>query len=232
MPGHAIIATDFGNVGLAWSDAGLTALQLPGDDDGRLGLPAERVAAPPERLLPGVELLRRYFAGEAVELSAVPVDFGPIPDFFRALYLEMRRLRWGETVTYGELAARVGTPGAARDVGQAMGRNHLPVVIPCHRVLASGGRVGGFSAPGGARTKLRLLANGTGRPRPRRSPGPARLRLLRLSAAAGRPENRPAARAPDRQCARAARRWARQRRSRRPPAAPAWRTGCAAGSRA
>jgi methylated-DNA-[protein]-cysteine S-methyltransferase len=87
----------------------------------------------------------------------LPLYLDGVPDFHPALYEEMLKLGWGETVTYGELAERVGAPGAAQSVGTAMGRNPVPVIVPCHRVLASGNKLGGFSAPGGGRTKLRLL---------------------------------------------------------------------------
>jgi methylated-DNA-[protein]-cysteine S-methyltransferase len=98
--------------------------------------------------------------GEPVDFSAVPVDFSVLDPFRRALYETMRSLAWGETTTYGELARQVGLTNweGAREVGEAMGRNPVPVVIPCHRVLAAGGKIGGFSAPGGAKTKAKLLA--------------------------------------------------------------------------
>ena len=86
------------------------------------------------------------------------LDLTGVGDFHRRIYDLTRDVGWGETITYGELARRVGAPGAARAVGQAMGRNPIPIIIPCHRVLASGGKVGGFSAFGGAVTKTRLLA--------------------------------------------------------------------------
>ncbi|MGD9805359.1 MAG: methylated-DNA--[protein]-cysteine S-methyltransferase, partial [Hyphomicrobiaceae bacterium] len=83
--------------------------------------------------------------------------FGDRPQFHLDLYAEARRIPWGETVTYGDLARALGQPGAARAVGQAMGRNPVPIIMPCHRVLASGSALRGFSAPGGIATKQRLL---------------------------------------------------------------------------
>jgi methylated-DNA-[protein]-cysteine S-methyltransferase len=160
---YCVLDTRFGSVGLAWSGRGLVALQLP-DTNRRTTVdrlldrrPAVEVM-PPDWLQPTIGQLQRYFAGTAVDLAASPIDLTGVPEFHARLYREMLTLGWGETVTYGELAARVGSPGAARAVGQAMGQNRLPVVIPCHRVLASGNRMGGFSAPGGTSTKLRLLA--------------------------------------------------------------------------
>ena len=114
-------------------------------------------AHPPDWLASSVEKLQRYFAGVPTDLADTPLDLGAVPVFHQSLYREMLRLGWGETVTYGELAERAGAAGAAQAVGRAMGRNPIPVIVPCHRVLASGNRMGGFSAPGGTRTKLKLL---------------------------------------------------------------------------
>jgi methylated-DNA-[protein]-cysteine S-methyltransferase len=115
-------------------------------------------AEPPDWLKPIIGRLEQYFAGEKVDLSDIPLDLDGKPEFMQRLYQEMLKLGWGETVTYGGLAERVGLPpGAAQSVGQAMGKNPIPIIIPCHRVLASGNTMGGFSAPGGTRTKLKLL---------------------------------------------------------------------------
>ena len=81
-----------------------------------------------------------------------------MPALARRVYEVARTIPPGATLTYGEIAARLELPGAARDVGQALGRNPFPLVVPCHRVVAAGGRLGGFSARGGAATKRRLLA--------------------------------------------------------------------------
>jgi len=157
-----LIDTAIGPVGLAWSEHGLVRLQLPGPDRAAtvdlLTGRADAVAAePPVWLNETVERLRRYFEGEPIDLSASPLDLDGVPAFHRRLYLEMLKLGWGETVTYGELAERVGAPGTAQAVGQAMGRNPVAVIVPCHRVLASGNKMGGFSAPGGTQTKRKLL---------------------------------------------------------------------------
>jgi methylated-DNA-[protein]-cysteine S-methyltransferase len=79
--------------------------------------------------------------------------------FFQRIYAAARQIGWGQTTTYGTLAKQLGVgPEAARDVGQAMASNPVPLIIPCHRVLAAGGKLGGFSAPGGSSTKARMLA--------------------------------------------------------------------------
>jgi methylated-DNA-[protein]-cysteine S-methyltransferase len=100
-----------------------------------------------------VALLR----GEAVDLSDAALDTARIPDFHRRVYAIARTIPPGRTLTYGEIAERLGDPSAARDVGQALGENPFPIVVSCHRVLAANGKLGGFSAPGGAATKLKLL---------------------------------------------------------------------------
>jgi methylated-DNA-[protein]-cysteine S-methyltransferase len=104
-----------------------------------------------------IDRIGNHLQGRKVDLSSLRLDFEGLPDFHRRVYEAARGVRPGSTVSYGGLADRAGAPGAARAVGQAMARNPFPVVVPCHRVLASGGRPGGFSAHGGLRTKARLL---------------------------------------------------------------------------
>ena len=91
------------------------------------------------------------------DLIDVPLDLRAVPAFDRRVYELARGIAPGSTVSYGELARRLGEPGAAQVVGRALGANPFAIVVPCHRVLAAGHRAGGFSAPGGLRTKLRLL---------------------------------------------------------------------------
>ncbi len=100
----------------------------------------------------------RYFDGEATDFSGVALDLGAQDPFFEQVYAAARRVGWGHTTTYGALRKALGAgPEAARDVGQAMAKNPVPLIIPCHRVLAAGGKIGGFSAPGGAESKRRML---------------------------------------------------------------------------
>jgi methylated-DNA-[protein]-cysteine S-methyltransferase len=97
-------------------------------------------------------------AGESRDLTDIPLDFDDrVPEFHRRVYDVARTIKPGMTLTYGAIAARLGEPDAARAIGQALGRNPIPIIVPCHRVLAANG-TGGFSAPGGTATKLRLLA--------------------------------------------------------------------------
>ena len=168
MPGkthYLIFDTAGGPCGIAWTAAGVVRFQLPGEDTATTRrlllrhLPEAEAAEPPPPVARAVEAARRYFAGEAADFSDIPLDLAGQSDFFRAVYDAARRVHWGETTTYGTLARDLGAgPEMAREVGQAMAKNPVALIIPCHRVLAAGGKVGGFSAPGGAASKLRMLA--------------------------------------------------------------------------
>ncbi|MBN9072766.1 MAG: methylated-DNA--[protein]-cysteine S-methyltransferase [Rhizobiales bacterium] len=157
-----LVDTSFGAVGIAWTEKGLSRLLLPQRDRDavRRKLAAQGAAtAEPEGAM--AELCGRiahYFAGGTVEFNDVAVDLGDADRFRLAIYAAARRLRFGMTATYGELAKMAGHEGLARETGAALGRNPVPLVVPCHRILAAGGRIGGFSAPGGAETKKRMLA--------------------------------------------------------------------------
>ena len=105
-----------------------------------------------------IEGIVALLTGEARDLSDVPLDLDEVPEFHCKVYDVARTIKPGTTLWYGEIAARLGEPDAARAVGQALGRNPIPIIVPCHRVLAADGATGGFSAPGGTATKLRLLA--------------------------------------------------------------------------
>lgn len=163
MPYH-LFDTKFGPCAIAWSEAGLTRVQLP---EATRAMTEARMlrggAEPAEVPLPAfaqdaVGALQRYFAGSTGTLEALPLDESIVTEFNSSIYRALRAVPWGTTVTYGDLAKRVGQPGAARAVGVAMGRNPWPVIVPCHRVLASGQKIGGFSAPGGTATKEKLLS--------------------------------------------------------------------------
>jgi methylated-DNA-[protein]-cysteine S-methyltransferase len=105
-----------------------------------------------------IEAMGALLRGEARDLSAIALDMERVPAFHRRVYEAARAIAPGRTLTYGEIAQRIGAPGSARAVGQALGRNPFAIVVPCHRVLAAGGKAGGFSAGGGVSTKLRMLA--------------------------------------------------------------------------
>ena len=126
----------------------------------RASLPAgTRSPLPRHSSQHAIEGIVALLTGESRDLSDVPLDFDDtVPEFHRRVYDVTRTIKPGTTLSYGEIAARVGEPDAARAVGQALGRNPIPIIVPCHRVLAANGGTGGFSAPGGTATKLQLLA--------------------------------------------------------------------------
>ena len=120
--------------------------------------PGLRSASPPAQVQAVIDDARRYFAGERVGFTDVPVDLGTPEPFYDRVYAAVRALGWGETATYGAIAGMLGAgPEYARDVGQAMAANPVPLIVPCHRVTAANGRIGGFSAPGGSLSKARML---------------------------------------------------------------------------
>lgn len=161
---YAIFETAGGFCGLAWSADGVARFQLPtksAEATERLLLrraPDAARAEPPPDIAQTIEAVKRYFAGERTDFSNVTVDLADQDEFFRGIYAAARQVGWGQTTTYGALAKALGAgPEAARDVGQAMAKNPVALIIPCHRVLAAGGKIGGFSAPGGAVSKRRML---------------------------------------------------------------------------
>lgn len=154
---YAFLETALGEMGLGWTDRGLARLSLPGgnlvDRVTRWGHKGE----PGAGILTIVERILDYAAGSEVEFAEFDLDLKVVPEFHRRVYEDIRGLRWGQTTTYGEIARRLGDVQLSRAVGQAMAANPIPLIIPCHRVLASGGKSGGFSAPGGVATKMRML---------------------------------------------------------------------------
>ena len=121
-------------------------------------LPGAAASQPTPPVLDAVAAARRYFAGAQTDFSHFELDLGEQTVFFRRCYVAARQIGWGQTTTYGTLAKQLGGgPETAREVGQAMASNPIPLIIPCHRVLAAGGKLGGFSAPGGSEAKLRML---------------------------------------------------------------------------
>lgn len=161
---YHIFQTASGFCGIAWSDAGIVRFQLPtrnAEATERLllrRLPAADPCEPPPQIMEAIAAVRRYFAGQETDFSGLPVDLQGQDAFFEKVYAAARKIPWGRTTTYGALAKELGVgPEAARDVGQAMAKNPVALIIPCHRVLAAGGKIGGFSAPGGSSTKMRML---------------------------------------------------------------------------
>jgi methylated-DNA-[protein]-cysteine S-methyltransferase len=162
--GFACFDTPLGTCAIAWGPGGVVGVQLPEADAmatrSRMQRRFPRLpeALPPPEAAAAVGAIQALLRGERVDLQGIRLDMAGVPEFHQRAYALARTLAVGETLTYGEMARRLGEPGAARAVGQAMGSNPFAPVVPCHRVLAAGGRSGGFSAPGGALTKLRMLA--------------------------------------------------------------------------
>jgi len=161
--GFALFPTAIGDCGIAWGEHGLLGVQLPEGDAGATRARLARRFAPARESSSSawrqaIDDIAALLRGEPKDLLDVPLDMAGLPAFHRQVYDIARHIPPGHTLTYGEVAQQLGDPGAARAVGQALGRNPFPIVVPCHRVLASGGKLGGFSARGGIVSKLKLLA--------------------------------------------------------------------------
>src|ERR1043166_7059459 len=160
----ALFDTAFGSCAIAWGERAILGVQLPEADAPRTRarmcrrFPRARETTPPPEVQRTIDGIVALIRGEAVDFSAVALDMDQLAAFPRRVYEVVRTIPCGATLTYGEIAKRLGVPAEARDVGEAMGRNPFPILVPCHRVLAAGGKLGGFSAPGGIATKRRLLA--------------------------------------------------------------------------
>ena len=155
--------TPLGDCTIVWGDAGVRGLLLPGAGRERTLAslrrrhPRATESEPTDAIAEAVAAVQSLLAGQRAALDFIGLDLRGVPDFHRRVYAAARRIAAGHTCTYGELAEALGEPGAARAVGQALGANPFAIIVPCHRVLAAGGAGGGFSAPGGVNTKLRLL---------------------------------------------------------------------------
>lgn len=156
--------TAIGRCGIVWGMAGVALLQL---SEGRelatrarllRRFPDAKEAAPPAAVQHAIDSIGALLAGACPDLSTIELDMRAVPPFHQRVYDVAREIPPGTTSSYGEVAAKAGSPGAARAVGQALGKNPFAIIVPCHRVLAAGGKVGGFSANGGISTKLRLLS--------------------------------------------------------------------------
>ncbi len=163
MTRYALFETALGWAGLAWNQAGLVVVRLPEADEARARIallrrePDATPAEPPPGMAAVISAIQDLLAGGRPDLSGAPLDLARTSDFNARVYEVASAIPPGETLTYGEIATRLGDRLLARDVGQALGQNPWPIVVPCHRVTAAGGKLGGFSAPGGQSTKLKLL---------------------------------------------------------------------------
>jgi methylated-DNA-[protein]-cysteine S-methyltransferase len=161
--GFAIFETPIGACGIAWGPHGITGLQLPESSAQatRTRLqrrwPGATETVPPAGVQRAIDRILALLAGEAVDLGDIALDLEAAPDFHRKVYEVARTIPPGQTMTYGEIARKLGVPHESREVGQALGRNPVAIIVPCHRVLGADGKMGGFSANGGVATKRRIL---------------------------------------------------------------------------
>jgi methylated-DNA-[protein]-cysteine S-methyltransferase len=163
----ALFDTEIGRCAITWTEHGIIAVLLPERDDAALRARLLRrhpdaqetppLATPPDEVAQAIAGIIALTGGKHRDLSDVVLDLTGLPEFNRRVYSVARTIKPGTTLTYGAIAAQLGEPDARR-IGEAMGQNPCPIIVPCHRVVAAGGRTGGFSAPGGAATKRRLLA--------------------------------------------------------------------------
>jgi methylated-DNA-[protein]-cysteine S-methyltransferase len=162
--GFHLFATAIGDCGIVWSGRGIAGVQLSERNKratrARIArrFPDARETAPPPDIARAVVEIVALLAGEPKDLDSIAVDLDGVGEFDRRVYAVARTIRPGGTLSYGEIAERLGDRKLAREVAEALARNPVPLIVPCHRVLAAGGKMGGFSAPGGVRTKLRLLS--------------------------------------------------------------------------
>ena len=161
--GFTLFDTAIGTCGVAWNARGLTGVQLPqsegGDPRTRLArrYPQAVETVPPAAAAQAIAGMQALLNGEPRDLLEVELDISGLAPFSGRVYEISRAIPPGQTLTYGDVARQLGDLSLSRAVGQALGANPWPIVVPCHRILAAGGRKGGFSAPGGADTKLRML---------------------------------------------------------------------------
>lgn len=160
----AVFDTAIDRCGVVWGERGIVGVQLPQPDERqtrnriaqRYGALPE--ASPPPAVQSAIDGMVALLDGAPADLSTVALDLDDVSDFQRSVYAIARAIPAGATLTYGDIARQLGGVALSREVGQALGRNPCPIVVPCHRVLAAGGKPGGFSANGGVDTKLRILA--------------------------------------------------------------------------
>jgi methylated-DNA-[protein]-cysteine S-methyltransferase len=162
--GFTLFETAIGSCGIAWSERGIVGVQLP-EGSGRAirsrllrRFPSAGEAAPPAPVRHTIDDIVALLGGERRDLGGAVLDSEVVPEFNRRVYEIARTIPAGSAWSYGEVAERLGDRNLARDVAQALGQNPFPIIVPRHRVMAAGGKTGGFSAPGGVRTKLRLLS--------------------------------------------------------------------------
>lgn len=161
---YTMFDTALGRCAIAWGARGVVAVQLPQQSEAQTRARIDQrcgdipEAAPPPLVQQAIDGIVALLEGAPIDLTTIPLDLHGVTEFQRGVYDIARTIPPGQTLSYGDIAKRLGGVELAREVGQALGRNPVPVIVPCHRVLAAGGKPGGFSANGGVATKLKLLA--------------------------------------------------------------------------
>jgi methylated-DNA-[protein]-cysteine S-methyltransferase len=161
--GFALFETAIGHCGIAWSARGIAGLNLPEGNEHRTRarlierFPGASEQAPPPEIQAAIDSIVQLLAGEPRDLAGLPIDETGVAEFNARVYAIARRIPPGSTLSYGDIARQLGDVALSRAVGQALGQNPFPIVVPCHRVLGADGSLGGFSAQGGVETKRRLL---------------------------------------------------------------------------
>jgi methylated-DNA-[protein]-cysteine S-methyltransferase len=160
----AIFDSAIGACGVIWGARGITGVQLPmGNEEKTRRRIHQRngdipEGEPPAEVKRAIGAMKELLSGKPNDLAEIVLDLDGVPEFNRGVYDIARKIPPGQTMTYGDIAKKLGGVELSRDVGQALGRNPCPIVVPCHRVLAAGNKPGGFSANGGVVTKLKILA--------------------------------------------------------------------------
>jgi methylated-DNA-[protein]-cysteine S-methyltransferase len=162
--GYTLFDTPIGSCGLTWNEVGITGLQLPEKTAAATRARVQRrwpgvaETVPPAHIQRAIDQVLKLLDDGKTDLTDIPLDLSATPDFNQRVYEAARAIPPGQTLTYGEIAKRIGAePQQAREVGAALGKNPIAIIVPCHRVLAANGKMGGFSATGGVDTKRRIL---------------------------------------------------------------------------
>ncbi len=159
----SLFETSLGYCAIAWNQAGIAGVNLPEATAAatrkrmQLRFPDAVEHQPDKHINAVIKHITALLQGKRADLSKAKLHMHGVPEFHQRVYGLVRQVPAGNTLSYGEVAARLGKPGGARAVGQAMGRNPFPIIVPCHRVLAANGKLGGFTANGGVDTKQRML---------------------------------------------------------------------------
>ncbi|HXW72087.1 MAG TPA: methylated-DNA--[protein]-cysteine S-methyltransferase [Methylocella sp.] len=168
MVSFTLFDTAIGPCALAWSERGIAGVHLPETSEEETcarvceRFPDAREAKPGAGIRRARDAITYVLSGTARDFASIDLDMESVPRFHRRVYAAAQKIPFGTTTSYGSLAESIGAAGAARAVGQALARNPFPIIVPCHRVVAAGGRIGGFSATGGISLKLKLLAKERG----------------------------------------------------------------------